>query len=372
MQAGEEVRAHVIDIGSLYTRAGFAGEDTPRAVVPSYHYVDGDLITPATGTRRETGAPFLPNSGNLAAVLPRQIESVFDIHMRSPAAECPLLITGSPDLLEDPSVRETLTKHLFETCRVPGLFFARSAVLGAFSVGRPSALVLESGHSHTYLTPVIDGYALSRTAVSIPECGNTISARLRTLVEEKTVEHDFKPVYEAKARPGAKPMHESYRAYAVDRLMDEAKETVGVVAKERDAQIATKLFELPDGRVLEFSGAERSYIVEPFAAALPDAIWTVVSSVDKDQVKELLGNIVLAGGNTAWADLHFRMQVDLSARAQTTGAKVKVLGLQPQDRRFSPWVGGSILATLGTFQQMWVSRHDYDEHGSNVVLKKCP
>jgi actin-related protein len=34
--------------------------------------------------------------------------------------------------------------------------------------------------------------------------------------------------------------------------------------------------------------------------------------------------------------------------------------------------GGSILASLGSFQQMWMSKQEYDEHGPGLVHRKCP
>jgi actin-like protein 6A len=50
--------------------------------------------------------------------------------------------------------------------------------------------------------------------------------------------------------------------------------------------------------------------------------------------------------------------------------KVKVLGCS--ERKFSPWVGGSILSSLGSFQQMWMSKQEYEEHGAIMIERKCP
>ncbi len=42
------------------------------------------------------------------------------------------------------------------------------------------------------------------------------------------------------------------------------------------------------------------------------------------------------------------------------------------ERRFSSWIGGSILGSLGSFQQLWMSKEEYDENGKSYVDKKCP
>ncbi|KAG9075183.1 NuA4 histone acetyltransferase subunit [Ceratobasidium sp. UAMH 11750] len=43
----------------------------------------------------------------------------------------------------------------------------------------------------------------------------------------------------------------------------------------------------------------------------------------------------------------------------------------PAERRFAPWLGGSILASLGTFHQLWISREEWKEHGPNIVAQRC-
>lgn len=41
------------------------------------------------------------------------------------------------------------------------------------------------------------------------------------------------------------------------------------------------------------------------------------------------------------------------------------------ERRYSSWLGGSILASLGTFHQLWVSKEEFTEHGKEVVHARC-
>jgi actin-like protein 6A len=42
------------------------------------------------------------------------------------------------------------------------------------------------------------------------------------------------------------------------------------------------------------------------------------------------------------------------------------------ERHFAAWVGGSILASLGSFQQMWFSRAEFNEYGAALLERKCP
>eukprot|EP00762_Andalucia_godoyi_P002761 ANDGO_04441.mRNA.1 Actin-related protein 4 len=400
MQAGEEVRAHVLDLGTHTLRGGFAGEDVPRCWEPSYCYLEpqssplssnpnaaaasssSPLLNPRAilTSHRRDGLEFSPISTSHFSDV---ATSVFETHMRSRLADFPMLVTGSPAFAEDVAGRELIAKQAFEVLRVPGIFFARAPVLSAFCVGKPNAFVIDCGHSHTTVTPVIDGYALGKsTATSAVEHGAAVSKRLRDAILAKlesggvAAEEMLRPLYEVKAKQkgqGVDSVSLAYRQFAVNRLVDDAKEGLCAVAKERfqDLQgVAPKQYELPDGRSIDL-GQERVLAVEPFVQTIPDLVMDSLGRTDRDHTKDLLGNVVLCGGNASWADLLFRLQLDLGSR--TTGAaRVKIHGLQANDRRFATWIGGSILSTLGTFQQMWVSRAEYEEHGVSIIHKKCP
>lgn len=94
-----------------------------------------------------------------------------------------------------------------------------------------------------------------------------------------------------------------------------------------------------------------------------------ISSSDVDIRRELFNNIVLCGGGSMLKGFSERLQrclPDISPQS------VKVKVTTTNDRRFQAWVGGSILSSLGSFQQMWMSRQEYKEHGAIFIERKCP
>ena len=94
-----------------------------------------------------------------------------------------------------------------------------------------------------------------------------------------------------------------------------------------------------------------------------------ISSADVDIRRELFNNIVLCGGGSMLKGFSERLQrclPDISPQS------VKVKVTTTTDRRFQAWVGGSILSSLGSFQQMWMSRQEYKEHGAIFIERKCP
>ena len=58
------------------------------------------------------------------------------------------------------------------------------------------------------------------------------------------------------------------------------------------------------------------------------------------------------------------MQKEITSLAPSS-MKVKIVA--PPERKYSVWIGGSILASLSTFQQMWISKQEYDEAGPSIV-----
>jgi actin beta/gamma 1 len=78
--------------------------------------------------------------------------------------------------------------------------------------------------------------------------------------------------------------------------------------------------------------------------------------------------ILLFGGTTMFEGLQERMQKEITALAPA-GNKIRVLA--PAERKYSVWIGGSILSSLTTFEQMWISKQEYDEVGAAIVHRKC-
>jgi actin-like protein 6A len=81
---------------------------------------------------------------------------------------------------------------------------------------------------------------------------------------------------------------------------------------------------------------------------------------------------VYAGGGSLFGSVKERLERDLLELAPQA-AKVKV-AMHPNatERKFSVWIGGSILGCLGTFHQLWMSKKEYEEHGAALIHRKSP
>jgi actin-like protein 6A len=99
------------------------------------------------------------------------------------------------------------------------------------------------------------------------------------------------------------------------------------------------------------------------AKDLPGLVYEAMKASDVDVRKELLGNVLLTGAGSLFRGASERLQWELTERVPVA-YKVKVVAATPIERRFSVWIGGSILASLGSFQQLWLSKAEYDEMGA--------
>ena len=89
---------------------------------------------------------------------------------------------------------------------------------------------------------------------------------------------------------------------------------------------------------------------------------------DVDIRRDLYANTVLSGGNTMFPNIEVRLTKEMQALAPDS-TKVKIIA--PPERKYSVWIGGSILSSMSSFQEMWISKDEYGELGPRVVHRKC-
>merc|ERR1712027_49305 len=118
-----------------------------------------------------------------------------------------------------------------------------------------------------------------------------------------------------------------------------------------------KTYELPDGQIITIA-AERfrcpEILFKPNLIGKEDEgvhvlTYNSIMKCDIDIRKDLYGNIVLSGGSTMFPGIADRMNKEIVAKAPTS-MTVKIVA--PPERKYSVWIGGSILASLSTFEEI--------------------
>jgi len=93
-----------------------------------------------------------------------------------------------------------------------------------------------------------------------------------------------------------------------------------------------------------------------------------INACDFDVRKDLYSNIIMSGGTTMYSGIDTRLSAEVTKLAPSS-MKIKVVA--PPERKFSVWIGGSILSSLSTFASMWITKQEYEESGAPIVHRKC-
>lgn len=92
--------------------------------------------------------------------------------------------------------------------------------------------------------------------------------------------------------------------------------------------------------------------------------------LDADIRKELISNIILTGSASLFTGMDKRLSAELTHALPSTYKNRVICSKNSVENRYSTWIGGSILSSLGSFQQMWLSKREYDECGAILGLQK--
>uniref|UniRef100_A0A7N9CX68 Actin-like protein 6B n=3 Tax=Macaca TaxID=9539 RepID=A0A7N9CX68_MACFA len=418
----DEVGALVFDIGSFSVRAGYAGEDCPKADFPTTVgllaaeeggglELEGDKEKKGKIFHIDTNALHVPRDGAevMSPLKNGMIEDwecfraildhTYSKHVKSEPNLHPVLMSEAP--WNTRAKREKLTELMFEQYNIPAFFLCKTAVLTAFANGRSTGLVLDSGATHTTAIPVHDGYVLQQGIVKSPLAGDFISMQCRELFQEMAI--DIIPPYMIAAkepvREGAPPnwkkkeklpqVSKSWHNYMCNEVIQDFQASVLQVSdspydEQVAAQMPTVHYEMPNGYNTDY-GAERLRIPEGLfdpsnvkglsgntMLGVGHVVTTSIGMCDIDIRPGLYGSVIVTGGNTLLQGFTDRLNRELSQKTPPSMRLKLIASNSTMERKFSPWIGGSILASLGTFQQMWISKQEYEEGGKQCVERKCP
>ncbi|KRX43728.1 Alpha-centractin, partial [Trichinella nativa] len=363
----------VIDNGSGTIKAGFAGDQAPKCHFPNYVGRPKHVRVMAGALEGNVfiGSKAVEYRGLLNIRYPMEhgiVQNWNDMeliwqHLYSKdqlqtfPEEHPVLLTEPP--MNPSKNRERTAEYFFETFNVPALYISMQAVLSLYSTGRTTGVVLDCGDGVTHAVPIFEGFALPHSIVRTNIAGRDVTRLLRLLLRKEGVEF--------------------YRSseFEIVRTIKERICQVSTDSQRDDTGSSDKVqYMLPDGSTVvlgpcRFRAPEvlfRPDFIGEECEGAHECLAYCIQKSDIELRRQLYQNIILSGGSTLFPGFGDRLLNEVKRLAPKD---IKIRITAPQERLFSTWIGGSILASLDTFRKMWISKKEYEDEGARVVHRKC-
>jgi len=273
--------------------------------------------------------------------------------------ELPILIADPLPLGQStyPS-RTWMCEIMFEKLKVKSLAIFNTAVLSLFSTGRTRGLVVESGEGLTQAVPVFEGYAIPHAIFKMEVAGQDVTSSVQHMME---------------SQQGSE--------FAGDaRVMQALKEKVCTVALDYHstakgpdtADEESKSFELPDGNIIRVNHKIRTGApellfggIDKSGPSMQKICEQAINTCDLDFRQDLVKSLVVAGGTSMLPGLAPRLKTEVS-QLLPSEMRPQVDICVDSQRRYAAWIGGSMFASLSTFDLVAISKQEFEEGKSDV------
>lgn len=357
----------ILDNGSYQIKSGFAGEDAPRYIfrtIVGSHFYEGNGFLGGDHCYIGNKAIDMTDVLDVRTPIERGVVTDWDAmgqiwthvlndHLIKPS-EGFILVTESA--MNSKSNKEKMIQVMFEKFHPRGMNVISPNVLSIYSPGRLNGLVVDSGYETTIVGCIYEGFLIPQSIFRSDIGGNDITHYLIELLSKQGY------------------------SFTTTKEIEEAnrmKEQCAFVSNNPEAEkyhIKTD-YTCSGGTVVSlgyetFQCMEAMFnptLINSDAPGIHKLIINSINACPRDVIRDFYCNIILAGGNTMAIGLVARLKQELQAMLPIE-SRIKIVA--PPERRYSTWIGGSIIGRISAAQTMWITAADYDEYGPSVFFRQ--
>ena len=341
-----EKPAIVVYMDSFVIQAGFAGDDAPKVVLPNVENVSND----------KDNASYPIQDGKVVdiAQCEKILGHIFSELKIDPKEHSVLL--AYPSNFTKESI-EKITKIFFEKFQVPAFWTASYVELILYTTpGSYVALVVCMDNNGVFVNAVNEYSILA--AKKIPITSKHLNNYLKQLLEKKGYQF---------TKQQSEIIEKIKNKYCYVSLNFDSE-----MKAAKNSSSLSKTYPLDDGQTIEIK-EERFIVPEAFfqpkllgidAQGVHEVIQEVINKCNKKFRKKLYRKIIVAGSESMYPGLGDRIEYGFYKANKKLKAKVVAI----PERKYSIWIGGSILASLSTFKP--ILRKEYVDHGSFCDLQE--
>jgi actin-related protein len=366
----DETLGVVLDIGSANLRAGFAGDDAPRAMLPSVlgRPRHRQMMVGIGNKDCYVGDEAESQRGHLTLKRPvhngivdnwddweRLVHHAFYNELRIAPEEHPLLLTVP--VLNPLANEQKACQIMFETFSVPAMGGVIAPALSLYASGRGSGLVVEIGDGVTQIVPIYESRIIDEAIIRTDVAGEAMTNYMAKLMSERS--------------PRAASLTSS-DMFNIDKMKRECCYVAADYEAEMNDYLCTSAkdmeFPFPDGTSHSL-GNERIRVGEMMfkpklagfeTPGLHHLVYKSLMQCPMDTRKDFYTNIILSGGVTRHPGFGERLKQEVLALLP---ANMRCSVVTPPERWYSTWIGGSIVGSLSTWLPRLMTKEQYDECG---------
>eukprot|EP01083_Nonionella_stella_P189410 700340_1 len=363
----------VIDNGSSFTaitcgmKVGWAGDDAPTDCFPTVigrrQYHDEHVLPGGNSRDYYIGDHAISNISMLTLTRPIQhgiVTNLFDMEqiwqyafrncLRIGGDEKDKICIMTERILNPTSNREKMMKSMFETFEFKGFYIDYKEILSSYASGRTTSTVLQIGDGVTTSVSIYEGYLIPHATQRLDFGGHHLNEYLMKLLSENHSNIDFGTNY--------------------TKIIADIKEKLCYVAADYNTEVPDVMsYELPDGQSISIQ-KERCKVSELlFEKGVHELAYKSIMKCDINMRRDILNrHIVLSGGTTFMNGFPERLEHEMNELHQN---KCQIKLCAPPERKYSSWIGGSIVGSLTSFEPWIITKQEYNESGSSILYRKA-